>query len=213
MKKTTALFDLDGVLIDSEGLYTDFWAEMGRKFQLPSPTFAHDIKGRTLNSILNEFFPSESAKAEIIEEVHRFEDNMEFRIFPGAQELLRDLRLHAVGIAIVTSSDDKKMEYLFRQQPAIRDMVDIVIDGSMVSKSKPDPEGYLTAARRLGGAPADAFVFEDSFQGLEAGRRAGATVIAVATTNSAESLKGKAHAVIDGLAGFSYNRMIEISRL
>lgn len=213
MKKTTALFDLDGVLIDSEGLYTDFWAEMGRKFQLASPTFAHDIKGRTLNSILNEYFPSEAVKTEIIRELHRFEDNMEFRIFPGAEELLRDLRLHSVGIAIVTSSDDKKMEYLFRQQPAIREMVDIVIDGSMVSKSKPDPEGYLTAARKLGGAPADAFVFEDSFQGLEAGCRSGATVIAVATTNPAESLKGKAHAVIDGLAGFSYKQMIEISKL
>lgn len=213
MKKTTALFDLDGVLIDSEGLYTDFWAEIGRKFQLTSPTFAHDIKGRTLNNILNEYFSAESAKTEIIKELHSFEDNMEFRIFPGAEELLRDLRLHSVGIAIVTSSDDKKMEYLFRQQPALREMVDIVIDGSMVSKSKPDPEGYLTAARKLGGAPADAFVFEDSFQGLEAGRRAGATVIAVATTNPAESLKGKAHAVIDGLAGFSYNQMIEISKL
>ncbi len=213
MKKTTALFDLDGVLIDSEGLYTDFWAEIGHKFQLTSPTFAHDIKGRTLNSILNEYFPSESDKTEIIKELHRFEDNMEFRIFPGAEELLRDLRSHSVGIAIVTSSDDKKMEYLFRQQPVIREMVDIVIDGSMVSKSKPDPEGYLTAARKLGGAPADAFVFEDSFQGLEAGRRSGATVIAVATTNPAESLKGKAHAVIDGLAGFSYKQMIEISKL
>ncbi len=47
-----ALFDLDGVLIDSETLYTEFWAEVGRHHHLPSPTFAYDIKGTTLNDIL-----------------------------------------------------------------------------------------------------------------------------------------------------------------
>lgn len=213
MKKISALFDLDGVLIDSEGLYTQFWGEMGHRFNLPSPTFAFDIKGRTLTSILDEYFPDEPTRSELIQLIHDFEDNIHYPLFDGVEELLEDLRAHGAGIAIVTSSDDVKMSYLFRQHPRLRQMVDIVVDGSMVKASKPDPEGYLMAARMLNTLPENSFVFEDSFQGIEAGRRAGATVIALATTNPREALKGKAPAIIDRLEGFTYDKMIKISKL
>ena len=53
-----ALFDLDGVLIDSERLYTQYWAEVGVRFSIPSPTFALDIKGTTLKDIFSKYFPS-----------------------------------------------------------------------------------------------------------------------------------------------------------
>ena len=69
---------------------------------------------------------------------------------------------------------------------------------SMVKNSKPDPEGYLLGASKIGVAPEDCYVFEDSMQGVEAGMRSGSTVIALATTNSREKLQTKSpHYIID----------------
>lgn len=214
MAEYGALFDLDGVLIDSEGQYTDFWAEMGRKYRLPSSTFAYDIKGCTLRDILDRYFPDNEVREMLIEEIHRFEDQINYPIFPGVIEFLADLRENGVSTAIVTSSDDLKMSCLFSQHPDFALYFDQIVTGSMVKVSKPDPEGYLLAASNLALSPEDCIVFEDSFQGLEAGRRSGAKVVALATTNSRESLKGKACEVIDGFTGFSYGEFKKIvSRL
>lgn len=208
---TAVLFDLDGVLIDTEGLYTEFWAKIGRDFKMPSPTFAMDIKGTTLKSILANF-PTEELKAQVMQRIHDFEDTMQYRMFEGVEEFL--VALHHAGIptAIVTSSDEVKMECMFRQLPALRDMVDEVIDASMVTRSKPDPQGYLLAAGKLGCDPHDCFVFEDSLQGLEAGRRAGATVIGLATTNSEEQVKPLCDYLLPSFVGFTVDNLLAIKK-
>ncbi len=207
-KEIGALFDLDGVLIDSEGLYTQFWASIGHEFNHPSPTFAMDIKGTTLTQILS-LFPAEVRPA-IMRRIHEFEDEITYSLFPGVEQFLKELRDRGVRMAIVTSSDDVKMSYLFKQHPSLRDYFDVVVTGSMVTKSKPDPEGYLKAAELIGVAPEDCYVFEDSFQGLEAGRAAGARVIGLATTNPRESIESKADIVIDGFTGFNYDAMTAV---
>lgn len=192
-----ALFDLDGVLIDSEGLYTEFWARIGKSYKLPSPTFAHDIKGCTLTDILDRYFPDKETQSRLTQEIHRYEDTMQYRIFPGVKEFLALLKKRGVRTAVVTSSDATKMGFLRQQHPDFIDSFQVVVNGSMVTKSKPDPEGYQKAADMLGLRYEECVVFEDSFQGLEAGRRLGGKVIALATTNSRERLLGLADMVID----------------
>ena len=81
------------------------------------------------------------------------------------------------------------MKRLFSMYPGFENYFKSVITDSRVKRSKPDPEGYLLGATDLGMAPADCVVFEDSFNGLKAGRAAGATVVALATTNSPDSLR------------------------
>lgn len=211
MRTIGALFDLDGVLIDSESTYTEFWAQVGRDYKLPSSTFAHDIKGCTLANILNTYFPDQDVQSHLVKAIHDFENNMKYPIFHGVEAFLSDLRNHGVKTAIVTSSDNVKMGYLFEQHPGFERLFDAVVNGSMVARSKPDPEGYLAAARMIGANISDCFVFEDSFQGLEAGRRSGATVIALATTNPEDKLKGKAHEIISGFTGFNYDKMIGVA--
>lgn len=210
-KKVAVLFDLDGVLIDTEGLYTEFWAETGREFGVPSPTFAADIKGTTLKSILN-YFPGDELKAKVMQRIHDFEDTMRYRMFPGVETFLQSLRKAGIPTAIVTSSDEVKMSCLYTQLPALRDMVDIVIDASMVTRSKPDPQGYLLAASKLGIEPADCYVFEDSLQGLEAGRRAGATVIGLATTNSAGQVQPLCDFLLPTFEGLTVERLLAITK-
>lgn len=207
-----ALFDLDGVLVDTETVYTEFWSEMDRLFPTGVDNFAHVIKGSTLPKILSTYFHSEADRDEIRRLLKEQEENMRYVIFDGVMDFLRDLRAHGIPAAIVTSSGDKKMKRLFATNPGFREMFATVITDSDVSRSKPDPEGYLLGASRLGRKGEECFVFEDSFAGLEAGRRAGATIVALATTNPRSSLTGKADAVIDTFAGFDVDSMLALSR-
>ncbi len=209
-KKIGVLFDLDGVLVDSEGEYSKFWGGMGRRYGVGGESFAADIKGTTLGEILNAF--PENVRDGIVMELHQFERSMTYPMFNGVYEFLCKLRDNCIPFAIVTSSDDVKMEYLFNARPEIRGMVSALVTGSMVNRSKPNPEGYLKGAELIGVPIEDCYVFEDSMQGLEAGMRSGAVVIALTTTNPCEKLKGKAHEIIDGFAGFTVDMLVGLSR-
>lgn len=206
-----ALFDLDGVLIDSESRYTEFWQNVGEEFELPSPTFAQDIKGTTLKDILDTYFATEPRRSGVMKMIHDFENVVDYPLFDGVYEFVDALRTAGIRCAVVTSSDDVKMNFLYGQHPEFKAHFDVIVDGTQVTRSKPDPEGYMLAARLTGCEPHNCFVFEDSFPGLEAGNRAGATVIALATSNPRESLIEKAHAVIDGFVGFSIDDMLAIA--
>jgi len=203
-----ALFDLDGVIVDSEGAYTVFWSSIGRDYGCP-PTFAYDIKGTNLTDILNRF-SSDKDRTEICRKIHEYEQVIKYPIFPGVIDFLYELRNNGYKTALYTSSDNTKMSFLERQHPTLLPLFDAVVTGSMVTESKPNPEGYLAAAHLVGCDIRDCYIFEDSFQGIEAGRRSGAKVIGVATTNPVDSLKGKADKVIENFIGFDVVEMLKV---
>lgn len=209
-RKTGVLFDLDGVLVDSEGEYTKFWGGMGRRYNVGGETFASDIKGTTLTEILKAF--PESEREGIVSELHEFEKNMTYPWIAGAETFVKSFAEAGIPFAIVTSSDEVKMSYLFKAHPDLKEMATALVTAGLVTKSKPDPEGYLKGASMIGVPIEDCFVFEDSMQGLEAGRRSGATVIGLATTNSRERINGKAHEIIDDLAGFTIDDMLSVRK-
>lgn len=210
-KNTTGvLFDLDGVLVDSESQYTQFWNGMESVYPTGIPNYAIAIKGTTLTKIL-ERYPVE-VRDDIVRRVNEFEDNMSFPLYPGVIDFLTELKSRGIPTAVVTSSDNMKMSKLYRQHPDFRNYFDSVIVGDMVSRSKPDPEGYILGAKSLGCDAADCFVFEDSIQGLQAGNASGATVIALATTYPPGELEGKAKAIISGFAAFTVDDMMALKR-
>ncbi len=184
-----ALFDLDGVLIDSETLYTQFWKRVGERHHLPSPTFAYDIKGTTLNDILTTHFPDPKVRADVDRLLHDFENEIVYPVFPGALEFVDALRAAGLKTVIVTSSDSKKMGFLFRQHPDFPTHFDAIVTACDVTHSKPHPEPYLVGASKAGVKPSECLVFEDSYQGLESGRRAGCKVIGISTTNPASEVR------------------------
>ncbi len=207
MKKVGVLFDLDGVLIDSEGLYTQFWEEIERIYPTHIENFALIIKGNALFKILNTYY-DKSVHEDIINRVHNFENNIVYPIYDGVIDFLEKLKKASIPTAIVTSSDNVKMESLYKQYPFFKGYFDAIITGSDVTKSKPDPQGYLMAAERININPLDCYVFEDSIQGLEAGITSGATVIGLTTSNPSEKLKNKAHKLIDNFVDFSIEEML-----
>ena len=192
-----ALFDLDGVIIDSERLYTVFWDGIEKIYPTGIENFAVAIKGSTLPEILS-LYKSDEEREDITSRLLDFQDNMMFPLMPGAMEFLKKLKDNGIPRALVTSSDSRKMDCLFKQLPELKDMFDVIIDASKVTKSKPDPQGYLLAAEALGVNAGDCEVFEDSLNGLKAGRASGAKVVGLATTLPAASLEGMADLIVGG---------------
>lgn len=192
MQLKAVLFDLDGVLIDTESIYTEFWSNIDRRFPTGIDNFALRIKGSTLPSILNRYF-DKSAHGVIMELLKANEDSMQYRAFAGVEHLLASLRDAGIKTAIVTSSNRPKMDVVFGQLPFLRELTDTLVTDEDVTASKPDPQGYLLAADRLGADPAECVVVEDSLAGLRAGLQAGARVAGISTTNPVADVAALAH--------------------
>lgn len=205
--KIAALFDLDGVLIDSESIYTVFWNRMNELFPTGIDNFPYVIKGTTLPQILDRYFPDPKVQAELRVYLKKQEAEMVYRIFPGVERFLKALKEKDIPTAIVTSSNDAKMKVLFDSLPGFRDCFDVVVTDTDVTRSKPDPQGYMLAAERLGVPSEHCVVFEDSRAGLEAGRRAGGKVVAVATTLTHEDIAGCGDLVIDSFEELTPERV------
>lgn len=195
-----ALFDLDGVLIDTEPVYTRIWNEIDAVHPTGIDNFALKIKGNTLPRILSQYYPDPEVQAEVCRMLAEREATMEYPIFPGVEEFLCQLDRAGIPSAIVTSSGDAKMRRLFDANPTFAAHFSALITDSSVTHSKPHPEPYLKGAEALGVDPRRCIVFEDSFAGLQAGRAAGAKVVALATTNPRERLAEVADVVIDNFA-------------
>lgn len=208
MSQTAALFDLDGVLVDSEGVYYEFWDNIDKMFPTGIPDFAASIKGSTLKKIM-DYFPDPDVRSRIVKMLDEQERSMKYVLFDGVLPFLDDLRSRHKPCAIVTSSNEDKMHKLFDQHPGFADYFKVVITDRQVTRSKPDPQGYLMAASQLDCDPSDCYVFEDSFSGLEAARRSGAKVIALSTTNTADLLKDKADKVISSFNQLSVDKLLE----
>ncbi len=197
------LFDFDGVLMDTESHYTDFWNEMGRRY-LHEETFGPKIKGQSLVRIFDEYFSGREAdQASIEEQLDRFEHDMPYDYIPGAQAFLEQLRDNGVPAVVVTSSNAKKMDNVYRAHPEFRSYFRHIVTSEQFSQSKPSPECFLLGMRLLDAQPSETVIFEDSFHGLQAARAAGAFVVGVATTNSREAISPKADLVVDDLSGLS----------
>ncbi len=211
-KPVAALFDFDGVVMDTETQYSKFWAYQGRKYHPEISDFDQLIKGSTLDQIFEKHFEGmKDIREQIRRELDRFEAEMDYKYIPGVQEFMNNLRDNNVKIAIVTSSNEKKMANVYRIHPELQDQVDRILTADCFAKSKPDPECFLLGAKIFETTSENSFVFEDSFNGLMAGNRAGMHVIGLSTTNPYESIKDKAHLVIENFEDFNYQRMIELA--
>ena len=207
-KPIAALFDFDGVVVDTEPQYTLFWDEKGKKYHPEIPNFGHHIKGQTLIQIYKQFFREpESLQDEITRQLLDYELTMHFEYIDGVVDFMKELREKGVKLAIVTSSNDAKMANAYREHPELKTMVDYIVTADRVTHSKPHPECFLLGAEMLGVEKDNCIVFEDSFHGIEAGNRAGMKVIGLATTNSAEAIADKCALVIPDFTDFTFEKM------
>ncbi len=201
----TALFDFDGVIVDTEPIYDLFWNDAAIRYGLGIPDFADVIKGTTMTHIMENYFSDypEAFQQMVIDEASEYESNMPLPLMPGSMEFLRSLRKEGIQIGLVTSSDQLKIDRAFKMYD-FNGLFDTIVTADRITKGKPDPMCYLLAVSDLQVSPSDCVVFEDSFAGIQAATDAGIRVVGLSTSNSPESLKDKVYKVIPNFEGLSF---------
>ena len=202
----TALFDLDGTLVDTEGQYTQFWSEIGEDLIPGGRAFALRVKGRTLKSIFEDFIPSPETRAEVQRQLNIFESKMDFPLIPGALEFLSDLRRNGVRLAVVTSSNHKKMHQVEMRMPHLLSLFDRILTAEDFHASKPAPDCYLLGAEVFGTPLDHCMVFEDAPNGLQAGMSSGIFTVGLATGLAPEVIKPLCHHVETDYLNLDFER-------
>ena len=209
-----ALFDLDGVVFNTEPQYAEFWSSQFREFYPNEKGLEFAIKGQTLVEIYDRFFsgPLASERLLITERLCAYERSMSFDYVNGIEDFVKELKSKGIKMAVVTSSDLSKMVIVRQKRPEFFEWMDAVLTAEDFLRSKPDPDCYIKAALRLGIDIKGCVVFEDSFNGLRSGRSAGMATIALATTNPAESLEPLADMVTGDFTQLSYDICLNLLR-
>lgn len=207
-KCIAALFDFDGVVMDTETQYSLFWNKIGKQYFPQIEEFGRIIKGQTLVNIYAKYFAGmEKEQQDITARLNQFEKDMAYEYIPGVVDFMKDLRTHGVKMAIVTSSNDLKMANVYKAHPELKELVDRILTAEMFTRSKPAPDCFLLGAEVFGTVPQNCVVFEDSFHGLEAGNAAGMAVVGLCTTNPKEAIADKCKLVMPDFTAFSFEKM------
>ena len=209
MDREVVLFDLDGVIIDTELQYSLFWKEIGRKY-LDSSDLDQQIKGLTLEVILGTYFKDDEVSRIVSDAIIRYEGKMEYNYIPGFVSFVEDLKKNNVRMGVVTSSNLVKMNNVYAQHPELKSYFEFVLTSDDYYKSKPDPECFFKGMNLLGASIDNTFIFEDSLNGLKAAKNTGATAIGLTTTNSRESIKDLCDYVINDFTGLEYSFLSNI---
>ena len=182
------LFDLDGVLADSTAIVDRVWREWAVERDLDGDALMNIAHGRPAAEVIAAVAPELSVETEVRELETREEDASGVVPIAGAMRLVASLP--AGSWAVVTSGTPPLAASRLRAIGAPEPPV--LITANDVRAGKPNPEGYVHAARCLGAAPGECIVIEDSPAGVEAARAGNMAVIGVTTTFLAESLTGVA---------------------
>lgn len=184
-KVKACLFDMDGTLINSMGIWKDIDIEFFDKYGIEMPTsFQADIEGLSIVEIANyvdKFFDFPLTVDEMIDEwnamayIH-YASMVGYK--DGAKEFLEWCKEHNIKTGVATSNST----YLYNavsKNLGINDYIDTFVTGEDVDKGKPNPECYLKVAKQLGIDPSECVVFEDLVLGIRAGKAAGMSTCAM----------------------------------
>ncbi len=176
------LFDMDGVVIDTEEAVRRFWLALADRLavRLTETDFRDHIYGRKAIYTLEKLFPPFDKReiGQFFLDLEVYEREASYKPIPGVIEFLRRLKRSGVRTALVTSAHDFKIA-IVREQLGLDSLFDAVVNGDDIVEGKPHPDCYLLGARRLGTPPDKCIVFEDAKSGVEAAVAAGACCIGV----------------------------------
>jgi beta-phosphoglucomutase len=195
------IFDMDGVLIDSEPFIREaavrMFAERGLTVQpedfLPFTGAGED---RFIGGVAEKYgvvLDFEIDKARTYENYGEIVEG-KLQPLPGVHEFIAKARSRGLKLAVASAADAVKVAINLREMGIPRDTFDAVVTGSDVTHKKPDPEIFLAAASKMGVEPADCLVCEDAVNGIKAARAAGMKCLGITTSFSVEELQADWHA-------------------
>ncbi len=217
--KMGLIFDLDGVLVDSAAFHFKAWQRMAESLGIAFDLEANEqLKGlsraRSMEKILSWGSLSMTGEDKAR---HMAKKNANYLdlvaqlttkdTLPGAENYLREAR--RLGHPIALGSASKNAGFIL-EKVGLMDCFDAIVDGNVVTTSKPDPEVFLTAAKLLKRAPEDCVVFEDAVAGLEAAQRGGMKTIGIGDPSALYADKvvpdlAALGSVSDSLLAFNFN--------
>jgi len=182
------IFDMDGVIVDSNPAHREAWARFNLQYGLETTEAMHlRMYGRRNDQIVRDYFGDALSDQEVAargrakEALYRemIADRIESMLVPGLRVFLD--RYAEIPKAVASNAEPENIDFLL-DKAGLRPYFRAVVDGHQVSNPKPHPDVYLLAASKLGVSPARCVVFEDSPSGALAGAAAGMTVIGIRTT-------------------------------
>ncbi len=210
-----AIFDHDGVLVDSLVPHQQAWQEMGRRTGLPfTPEFIHETFGMTNPSIFHRLLGDAITDADIRrysdmkEECYRDVSRGRICLMDGVREVLDALTEHGVRLAIGSSGVRPNLD-LTVSECGLLGRFATIASLEDITRGKPDPQVFLLAASRSGVDPSRSVVFEDAPVGIQAARAAGMYAVGVMTTVSADALRqAGADEVVPNLVGYDVSALL-----
>ncbi len=209
MGRAVAIFDWDGVVVDSSAAHERAWARLAADEGLPlAPGSFLRGFGKRNEVIIPQIHgwatdPAEVRRLSLAKEAHYRElaEGGLIRLLPGAVELLRALAEAGVPRVVGTSTHRANLELAFRKF-GLAGWFDGAVTSEDVVRGKPDPEVFLKACALAGGDPARSVVFEDTLPGIAAAKAGGFRAIGLCTTNSRDVMAGSgADALVGDLSG------------
>lgn len=205
----TVIFDMDGLLIDSEMMWYQLYQEMlkpyGYGFSVED--YTQTYSGRVLLEILSEIksrFELPYVPEENVEMLFAWEENYIEKGIPlkkGARELLQYLKGHKYKILLATSSVPKRAHAILEKNQ-VAEYFDDMAFGTEVKRGKPYPDIFLKAAEKAGERPENCLVLEDSEAGVKAAYAAGIPVICIPDLKKPnQEMKEKTAAILEDLTG------------
>ena len=201
------IFDMDGVIFESERLVIECWQVIAEKHNIPDIVeICMRVQGNNRQETGKRFrekygndFPYDTYKKEVTALFRERYGEGRLPLKPGVVEILQDLKQRCVPLALASStrSDIVKLEL---EEARLLSFFDAVLGGDMAPRSKPEPDIFLAAAKVLGAIPANCYVLEDSFNGIRAAHRAGMHPIMVPDMQQPdEEMRGLAEVIVDDL--------------
>ncbi len=204
-----AIFDHDGVLVDSLDAHQRAWVELGSRMNLPvTAEFIRETFGMANPSIFRKLLGDSITPADIArytdlkETCYRDLARGTITLMDGVRDLLDRLTAAGFLLAVGTSGIRANLQ-LTIDETGLEGRFAAIASAEDFTHGKPDPEVFLVAARKAGVPPEHAVVFEDAVYGIQAAKAAGMRAIGVTTTNPAAALyEAGADLVVETLAGF-----------
>ena len=206
-KVQAVIFDMDGVIFDSERLVIECWKAIAQKHNIPDIVEIcmrvqgnnREETGKRFREKYGSAFPYEAYKKEVSALFRHLYGGGRLPLKPGVEEILEELKREGVPLALASSTrtDIVKLEL---DEARLLQYFDAVLGGDMAPRSKPEPDIFLAAAEAVGAHPANCYVLVDSFNGIRAAYRAGMHPVMVPDMQQpTDAIRGLAEVVVENL--------------
>jgi beta-phosphoglucomutase len=212
-----AIFDMDGVLVDSNPFHLQKWMDLLEENHIPysAKALPEQILGKRNDDAFRLFFGPQLTRQEMrhlgeqLEERFRAAFGPHAKPLPGLVPLMRQLEAAGVPMAVASSAMRPNIEFVV-DALAFRPFFRALVSGDDVRFPKPHPEIYLKTAEKLGVDPKACVAFEDSFPGVEAVKAAGMKCVAIASTFPLEGLRARADLAVPSFEDLSLRKLQQL---